>query len=46
MEFHGAGNTVEPQHAQAVYVPAECRLEPARCCRYGSRVRMSEGTDS
>ena len=33
------------KHAQAVYVPAEGRVEPARAYRYGPRVRMGEGTD-
>lgn len=33
------------KHAQAVYVPGECRTDPARAYRYGSRVRMGEGTD-
>ena len=33
------------KHAQAVYVPGECRTEPARCYRYGSRIRLGEGTD-
>lgn len=33
------------KHAQAVYVPAECRTDPVRAYRYGSRVRLGEGTD-
>jgi hypothetical protein len=33
------------KHAQAVYVPAECRTDPVREYRYGSRVRLGEGTD-
>lgn len=33
------------KHAQAVYVPAECRTDPVRAYRYGPRVRMGEGTD-
>lgn len=33
------------KHAQAVYVPAEGRLDPVRAYRYGPRVRMGEGTD-
>jgi hypothetical protein len=33
------------KHAQAVYVPAECRTDPARAYRYGSRIRLGEGTD-
>ncbi|HEV2515418.1 MAG TPA: MvaI/BcnI family restriction endonuclease [Devosia sp.] len=33
------------KHAQAVYVPAECRTDPAREYRYGGRVRLGEGTD-
>lgn len=33
------------KHAQAVYVPAECRTDPARAYRYGPRVRLGEGTD-
>ena len=33
------------KHAQAVYVPGECRTDPVRAYRYGSRVRLGEGTD-
>lgn len=33
------------KHAQAVYVPAEGRIEPNRAYRYGPKVRMGEGTD-
>lgn len=33
------------KHAQAVYVPAECRMDPARAYRYSRRVRLGEGTD-
>lgn len=33
------------KHAQAVYVPAECRTAPVRAYRYGSRVRLGDGTD-
>lgn len=33
------------KHAQAVYVPAEGRIDPVRAYRYGPKVRMGEGTD-
>jgi hypothetical protein len=33
------------KHAQAVYVPAECRTVPTREYRYGSHVNLGEGTD-
>ena len=33
------------KHAQAVYVPAECRTDPVRAYRYGSTVRLGVGTD-
>lgn len=33
------------KHAQAVYVPALARQEPARQYSYGSPVRLAEGTD-
>jgi len=34
------------KHAQAVYVPSQCRKEPKRQYRYGNKVRLAEGTDS
>jgi hypothetical protein len=33
------------KHAQAVYVPAEARVNPRRQYRYGGAVRIAEGTD-
>jgi hypothetical protein len=33
------------KHAQAVYVPAECRRDPVLQYRYGPVVRLGEGTD-
>lgn len=33
------------KHAQAVYVPAEARVDPRRQYRYGGAVRIAEGTD-
>ena len=34
------------KHAKAVYVPSQCRKEPARQYHYGDKVRLAEGTDS
>jgi hypothetical protein len=33
------------KHAQAVYIPAEARVDPRRQYRYGGAVRIAEGTD-
>lgn len=33
------------KHAQAVFVPGECRTDPHRAYRYGSKIRLGEGTD-
>ena len=33
------------KHAQAAYVPAEVAMDPFRQYRYGSEVRLGEGTD-
>jgi hypothetical protein len=34
------------KHAKAVYVPSQCRKEPARQYCYGAKVRLAEQTDS
>jgi hypothetical protein len=34
------------KHAQAVYVPSQCRKDPGRQYAYGHRVRMAVGTDA
>jgi hypothetical protein len=34
------------KHAKAVYVPSQCRKEPARQYYYGDKVRLAERTDS
>lgn len=42
--FTSLGSLWNRKHAQAVYVPAECR-QPPRQYRYGNIVRLGEGTD-
>lgn len=33
------------KHLKAAYIPSECRTDPERQYRYGSRVKLGEGTD-
>lgn len=45
-DFSGLLEHWSRKHAKAVYVPAQCRKEPARQYHYGDKVRLAEGTDS
>lgn len=43
--FTALGGLWNRKHAQAVYVPAECRRSPVLAYRYSNIVRTGEGTD-
>ena len=43
--FNGLLEHWAHKHARAVYVPSQCRKEPARQYHYGHTVRLAQGTD-
>ena len=43
--FNGLLEHWAHKHARAVYVPSQCRKEPARQYHYGHKVRLAQGTD-